>query len=655
MVVASQTAAWLGLAAACLIDWPSTTRSLESEALVPLWAIQALQLSCLAAFRSRRGTASALLLSGAAYVLLEAPDGLGATQATNWVHATLTTLAVASLVTYLGRGAAYADELVGESRRAAAAALHHENSERAHNESRRLLHDEVISALNMIGNGLPAATQQAASARALAVLELRGERRERNDSVSVLARIANASPLTVNTQDDGWATDPSPPVVEAMMAASSEALRNVQRHSGVGRATLRASSQGPRILLTIADQGRGITAGKAPGFGIQRSITDRMAAVGGRAEVTSSPGKGTVVRLTWSPCPDPGAVTAINPLAVHGRLLGYQLAVLPVAASHFVMALTQPTRSRTASVLLACLLGWIVLATARRLAKHPATPRTMLVLAPLVLLLTAVGLTTVPDSGLLNLSSWPIDFAALILVLAAFEAPLRLLLLPVAAQIAVVVGFAVQDPTVGVLDPFGAYFAAIVPVGFAYAVGRLIQSGTRNIHEQEAARSARRDEEAWQRSAEEARHRLRSDIDDRVRPLLERVARVGAADEVAVTEGRHLAAQLRDVLNFEDPLPTPLRIAVDEARARGLTVGVRRGVDTAASDSDTLAEVLALVTAADSQVVTVFTGPDARVVVVPGLRPSAAIKVSVEVGKRCAVQGDHLRTTIRLTQLPRVP
>jgi hypothetical protein len=41
--------------------------------------------------------------------------------------------------------------------------------------------------------------------------------------------------------------------------------------------------------------------------------------------------------------------------------------------------------------------------------------------------------------------------------------------------------------------------------------------------------------------------------------------------------------------------------------------------------------------------------------VVPGLRPSAAIKVSVEVGKRCAVQGDHLRTTIRLTQLPRVP
>ena len=88
----------------------------------------------------------------------------------------------------------------------------------------------------------------------------------------------------------------SPLVVRAVTSAAREALNNVARHSGADSATveLRANT------VTVIDRGRGFDlAAPQGGFGLSRSITERMRAAGGEARVTSAPGEGTTVELTW--------------------------------------------------------------------------------------------------------------------------------------------------------------------------------------------------------------------------------------------------------------------------------------------------------------------------------------------------------------------
>jgi signal transduction histidine kinase len=114
------------------------------------------------------------------------------------------------------------------------------------------------------------------------------------------------------------------PVVDAFRAACGEALHNVQRHAGVTRAWLTATSDGdpnrPTVRVAVVDQGGGFEpeaaraaeagqAGQAgqAGHGLGRSILQRMAEVGGLATITSHPHEGTRIDLTW-PAP-PGAAS----------------------------------------------------------------------------------------------------------------------------------------------------------------------------------------------------------------------------------------------------------------------------------------------------------------------------------------------------------
>jgi signal transduction histidine kinase len=91
------------------------------------------------------------------------------------------------------------------------------------------------------------------------------------------------------------------PVALAITGAAGEALRNVARHAGTGRATLQAVNIGGTATVEIADRGRGFEPRAVPAgrHGIARSITQRMAAAGGSATVTSRPGDGTQVVLRW--------------------------------------------------------------------------------------------------------------------------------------------------------------------------------------------------------------------------------------------------------------------------------------------------------------------------------------------------------------------
>lgn len=89
-------------------------------------------------------------------------------------------------------------------------------------------------------------------------------------------------------------------VVDAVMAASTEALRNVSRHAGTKEATIRVRPTRPGVVVSVNDHGRGLPPDAAWGVGIAQSVIGRMAEVGGTADIRSN-GRGTTVELVWSP------------------------------------------------------------------------------------------------------------------------------------------------------------------------------------------------------------------------------------------------------------------------------------------------------------------------------------------------------------------
>jgi signal transduction histidine kinase len=89
------------------------------------------------------------------------------------------------------------------------------------------------------------------------------------------------------------------PTVEALAAATREALANVAKHAGATRATVRAEVAGEAVVVRIEDDGAGFDPARTPfGSGLRHSVLDRIAAVGGTATVRSAPGAGTCVTLT---------------------------------------------------------------------------------------------------------------------------------------------------------------------------------------------------------------------------------------------------------------------------------------------------------------------------------------------------------------------
>jgi PAS domain S-box-containing protein len=95
-----------------------------------------------------------------------------------------------------------------------------------------------------------------------------------------------------------------PPDVEVtLFRVIQESLTNVHRYSGSSTAAIRIYSDGQEIALEISDQGHGIQTDKlkgpadsvaALGVGIQ-GMRERMRQLGGRLEIQSQPGEGTVV------------------------------------------------------------------------------------------------------------------------------------------------------------------------------------------------------------------------------------------------------------------------------------------------------------------------------------------------------------------------
>ncbi len=93
--------------------------------------------------------------------------------------------------------------------------------------------------------------------------------------------------------------DIDPGLEQATYRIAEEALTNVVRHSGATAASLVLQRQGPRLLLTVHDDGVGFDPTAAGGDGHLgvAGMTERAGLVGGTLGVESMPGCGTTVRF----------------------------------------------------------------------------------------------------------------------------------------------------------------------------------------------------------------------------------------------------------------------------------------------------------------------------------------------------------------------
>ena len=87
--------------------------------------------------------------------------------------------------------------------------------------------------------------------------------------------------------------------LQAVVDACGEALTNAGKHSGVASVSLYVEVDPEAVTAFVRDRGKGFDPATVPEDrrGIADSIRGRLQRHGGTADVVSSPGQGTEVRL----------------------------------------------------------------------------------------------------------------------------------------------------------------------------------------------------------------------------------------------------------------------------------------------------------------------------------------------------------------------
>lgn len=182
-----------------------------------------------------------------------------------------------------------------------------------HERVARLVHDEVLSVLTaaMAFRGAPPPALRAEAGRALAMLtgaaDPAGTALPDDPVDTAVAAAVLRERLGRIDPDCPLRADVTPgrvpgAAVEVVGAAAAEALRNSVRHAGRAARAVDIRVAPDILEVAVRDAGPGFDPATVPtgALGLEGSIKRRMAGLaGGSAEVETSPGAGTRVRLTW--------------------------------------------------------------------------------------------------------------------------------------------------------------------------------------------------------------------------------------------------------------------------------------------------------------------------------------------------------------------
>lgn len=305
----------------CLLLWPLGVVDVTAAALaLPwLWLILPLTLAALAVAGSVVLSLGYGIAMGGAYALIRVqPIGGGGSGVVSALEALLIcALAVGPAILVVGATRA-ADRLDDIAETAAAASAEAERAAAAvatHRELDAVVHDTVLAALHIAVRDPSAPELRSLADGALATIATTA--RDRVDLARplplhelgrrlqvTLAAVAPDADLDVRPGPDLPAD-----AAKALTDAALEAARNARRHGGgAGGApgidvVVKPTVDGLGVLITVSDDGVGFDPSLVPPqrMGLAVSVRDRMARVGGRAEVVTATGSGTTVRLLWHP------------------------------------------------------------------------------------------------------------------------------------------------------------------------------------------------------------------------------------------------------------------------------------------------------------------------------------------------------------------
>ena len=211
-------------------------------------------------------------------------------------QATLSRICAIGLTTAARRS----DRLAAEQERERIAATVNAARRADEREQQALLHDTVAATLLMVGVGAVAASSpwlRDQAARDLRVLRQTSPPAP-TDLAELLRQEIGRSPVRVGHRTLPRLRVPAA-VAAAIAGAVREALTNVFRHAGVDEASLSVELDPLRITITDAGAGFHPESVTPHRRGIASSIVARTAAGGGRAGVSSAPGRGTTVTLEF--------------------------------------------------------------------------------------------------------------------------------------------------------------------------------------------------------------------------------------------------------------------------------------------------------------------------------------------------------------------
>ncbi|MFE4456408.1 sensor histidine kinase [Nocardia tengchongensis] len=459
---------------------------------------------------------------------------------------------------------------------------------RYEHEQWAVMHDTAAATLLMVGQGAAGDRDRIArqAARDLAVLDsgipLPGDQ-ARADLSELLRELGtdSSTPLTLRT--------PGPLPLRGTLAwtvtaAAREALTNVDRHA---RAATVVVDAGPGTVV-ITDDGVGFDG--TPGtdrYGIRHSIIERMRAVGGDAEVSSSPGGGTRVRLSW-PITEPvaaedhsfdapAAAAGIDRL---GRSFGYGMVGVAVADTLLQSTLTDAAATPAAAVdalLVAVNVGCALAALIPR-RRQSVT----LALMGLAIGASLTLIALLPADSVLAGANWSIGASGWAVVALGFRLPPRLSLSALSAWwILVCVLVLIRAPSADNLRVLGLHTAAIFflqffTARFAATLDRVARDAAALHRERLRHRTA---DAVGHMTEQECLRRYRELLTE-FTPLLRGLAdgTLDPGDPAVQTAARTEYARLRRLFTQQDgigdPLLADLRAGIDAAERRGVAVTV---------------------------------------------------------------------------------
>ncbi|MFJ7270304.1 ATP-binding protein [Streptomyces sp. NPDC099050] len=540
----------------------------------------------------------------------------------------------------------------------------------AHRDFQGMLHDEVSAALRAFGqpgiavDRVREAARGAAAAIAGARNPLGEGDRGRTDLAALVRGLAPPQGIGASILAGEVATVPYE-VATATIGAAREALRNVADHARARtvRVDLRVREPGPGFVLCVTDDGAGFVTEElsASSVGVRRSMLRRMEAVGGRAEVLSTPGRGTAVRLEW---PAPAGAERRRVRARDTKVDRMNAAIgdvrrplaavcLPFLLVMGVIAVIHTRHVPGALWLTAWYAALSVITVALLLrARNGIGPAAAWAACAFAVAGALGSFLVLPLSGLADYTSWPIGAVTPLLTLLVIVRPAREALTAMALEQAGVVVLVLTGPPIA--PTFGGTVALILPalsapalgVFMGLAIGRTVARlggvTTRANADRAAALAGRA-----VRDAREALHRGRlADLGEEILPFLDAVAtghRSPRDPEVGDT-ARLLGYAVRDEIHIPGVLDRPARDLLIAARTAGCVVTIQSDADdphppallrllltTALGTGPTPRELVLSVTASADTV-------DAALVVLPGDRRRAGALHEAVAGLSAVVE-----------------